>query len=97
MKLQYWLLGGRRKIGRALKACPKRHCKHQTPNETKQKEADLPVGRGQMGSFERVALEYAGFFEIKNCGKFKYEKDDKYKKCGYKPTKEQKEKVFEYT
>ena len=34
MKLQYWLLGGRREIRRALIACSKRHCKHQTIIET---------------------------------------------------------------
>ena len=68
LKLQYWLLGGRREIRRVLKACPKRHCKHQNLIETKQKEAKLPVGRGQIGNFERVALDYAGFFESKNFG-----------------------------
>ena len=62
LKLQYWLLGGRREIRQVLKACPKRHCKHQNLIETKQKEAKLPVGRGQIGNFERVALDYAGFF-----------------------------------
>ena len=91
LKLQYWLLGGRRKIRRVLKACPKRHCKHQNLIETKQKEAKLPVGRGQIGNFERVALDYAGFFEIKDCGKCKYA-NEKCKKCGHKTTKEQKEK-----
>ena len=30
LKLQYWLLGGRREIRRVLKACPKRNCKYQT-------------------------------------------------------------------
>ena len=90
-KLQYWLLGGRREIRQVLKACPKRHCKHQNLIETKQKEAKLPVGRGQIGNFERVALDYAGFFEIKDCGKCKYT-NEKCKNCGHKPTKEQKEK-----
>merc|ERR1712016_559678 len=84
MKLQYWLLEGRREIRQALKACPKRHCKHQTLIETKQNEAKLPIGRGQIGNFERVALDYAGFFEIKDCGKCKFQKDEKCKKCGHK-------------
>ena len=92
MKLQYWLLGGRREIRQALKACPKRHCKHQTLIEAKQKEAKLPIGRGQIGNFERVALDYAGFFEIKDCGKCKFQKDEKCKKCGHKLSKEQKDK-----
>ena len=66
LKLQYWLLGGRREIRQVPKACPKRQCKHQNLIETKQKEAKLPVGRGQIGNFERVALDYAGFLEIKD-------------------------------
>ena len=61
LKLQYWLLGGRREIRPALKNCPKRHCKHHTLIETKQKEAKLSFGRGQIWNLESVALDYAGF------------------------------------
>ena len=92
MKLQYWLLGGRREMRRALKAYPKWHSKHQTLIETKQKEAKLPSGRDEIGNFESFALGYAGFFEIKDCGKCKFQKDRKCKKCGHKPSKEQKHK-----
>ena len=91
VKLTYWIIGGRREIRKCIKTCPNRHCKYQNLIEVKQMEAKLPVERGYTGNFDRVALDYAGYFEIKDCGKCKFQKDKKCTKCGHKPNKEIKE------
>ena len=49
--------------------------KYQNLIEVKQMEAKLPIERGYTGNFDRVPLDYAGYFEIKDCGKCKFQKD----------------------
>ena len=65
IKLQYWLLGGRREIRRCLKLCMHRDCMLPHLAVTKQLEANLPIERTQNEVFECVSLDYCGHFFIK--------------------------------
>ena len=65
IKLQYWLLGGRREIRRCLKFCMHRDCMLPHVAVTKQLEANLPIERTQKEVFECVSLDYCGHFFIK--------------------------------
>ena len=59
VKLTYWIIGGRRKIRKCIKACPNRHHKYQNLIEEKQMEAKMPIEKGSIGNFDRIALDYA--------------------------------------
>lgn len=94
MTLQYWLLGRRRENRRELKACIKGHCKHQTLIEFTQKEVKQPIGRGQLRHFERLALDYIGFFKIKNLVSANIKKMKNEKNVGTKLQKNKKKRAF---
>jgi len=81
VKFKYWLLGGKKEIGRCLKTCENKLCKYPKPKEVIQNEANLPEARSEIECFTHISLDRCGPFEIKRCricrNEMKYLKGEK--------------------
>ena len=68
VRLQFWIVGGKRQIRNALKLCQHNLCKNPNPTGETQLIANLPIPRITPGNFEAISLDLAGPFTVKLCG-----------------------------
>ena len=70
VRLQFWIVGGKRQIRNALKLCQHKLCKNPNPTGETQQIANLPIPKITPGNFQAISLDLAGPFSVKICGDF---------------------------
>ena len=68
VRLQFWIVGGKRQIRNALKLCQHNLCKNPNPTGETQLIANLPIPRITPGNFEAISFDLAGPFTVQLCG-----------------------------